>query len=394
MVRCKFCKKYYSCKSSFNRHFKEIHGPKVLCPFCFSYFGRISPHLLRCKIFLRHQINKLKIIGGEIYFVNESNKRKNKKTYKSKIKSVTIDDSIKIENSSFYYSQSMKIGSGSYCDVFYGFNRNTDNNYAVKIFKNIPGNYGKFLLEETMIKNLKDIMIFPSIYYSSRKNLILVESLLGPNLKKLFNFCDNHFPIVTVCYIGIEIISRLQDYHSKGYVHRDIKPSNMLWGNFSQECNESKDNILLIDYDLSGIYKNNNGMHISYEIEEGIIGNIVYKSINSHNLITQTRRDDIESLMYCLIYFFKGDLAWNANNVNTIYKKLNKKLLKKNKQNNEVNERFISKNEIICEFKKRMSSKILCENLPTEFEMILNYAKNLRFDEEPNYELIKDLFKE
>ena len=90
-------------------------------------------------------------------------------------------------------------------------------------------------------------MIFPSIYYSSRKNLILVESLLGPNLKKLFAFCENHFPIITVCYIVIEIISRIQDYHSKGYVHRNIKPSNMLWGIFSQDSNELKENILLID---------------------------------------------------------------------------------------------------------------------------------------------------
>lgn len=48
-------------------------------------------------------------------------------------------------------------------------------------------------------------------------------------------------------------------------------------------------------------------MHISFEREEGIIGNVVYKSINSHNFITQARRDDIESLIYCLIYFFKDD---------------------------------------------------------------------------------------
>lgn len=95
----------------------------------------------------------------------------------------------------------------------------------LKFLKLHQGNYGKFLLEESMIKNIKNITIFPSIYYSSRKNLILVESLLGSNLKKLISFCENHFPIITVCYIGIKINSRIQDYHSKGYVHRNINPS-------------------------------------------------------------------------------------------------------------------------------------------------------------------------
>lgn len=111
---------------------------------------------------------------------------------------------------------------------FYGVNKNTNNQYSVKIFKSRPGNYEKILLEESILKKLKDITVLPSIYYSSRKNLILVESLLGPSLKKLCEFFDNHFPLVTVCYFGIEILSSLQDYHSKGYVHRDIKPSNMI----------------------------------------------------------------------------------------------------------------------------------------------------------------------
>lgn len=120
MVRCKFCNKPYSCKLSSTRHFNECHRPKVLCPYCFNYFGRLNPHLLRCKKFQRHQINKLQIIGGEVYFFNEPNKRKNynKNLTKSKIKkSVYFDDSIKNKNSSFYYSPSMKIESGFYCDV-------------------------------------------------------------------------------------------------------------------------------------------------------------------------------------------------------------------------------------------------------------------------------------
>lgn len=173
--------------------------------------------------------------------------------------------------------------------------------YAIKIFNNTEGNYEKFLFEEAMLKDLKKLTLFPILYHSSRENLILVESLLGPSLRKLCSFCDNKFPISTMCYIGIEIISRLQDFHSYGYLHRDLKPSNFVWGNFSKNTNDFNDNILLINYDLSGRYKKNNNEHIEEEVEVDILGCRFYKSINSSVNITASRRDGLQSLLYCLI---------------------------------------------------------------------------------------------
>ena len=161
--------------------------------------------------------------------------------------------------------------------------------------------------------------------------MIIVESLLGPNLKKLLTFCDNKFPIITVCYIGIEVISRLLDYHEKGYIHRDIKPSNLVWGNLSDNLNELKDNIILIDYNLSGIYKLDNETHIPYGKDEVFFGNSAYNSINSYQYIAHSRRDDIELLMYVLIYLYKGDLPWNNETITNLYNKLNRRKLKKMK---------------------------------------------------------------
>ena len=47
--------------------------------------------------------------------------------------------------------------------------RNTNNKYIVNIFKNIPGNYEKFLLVEIMTKNLKEIIMLPPIFIIQEK---------------------------------------------------------------------------------------------------------------------------------------------------------------------------------------------------------------------------------
>ena len=70
-----------------------------------------------------------------------------------------------------------------------------------------------------MLEKLTDSISFPLLFYYSIKHLILVESCHGPNLKQLFKFCGNKFPLRTVCMIGIEIISRLQEFHSKFYLN-------------------------------------------------------------------------------------------------------------------------------------------------------------------------------
>lgn len=395
MVRCKICLKELSNNSSKYRHIREVHGPKKLCPFCFDFYGRLSHHYNSCKKYLSYQLHKLKVIGQEIYFINEPKKRNDSKRANKKLTSKSrLKGAVNIGKTNYYYYPDKLIGRGSFCNVYYGFDNLIKRECAIKIFNDAEGNYEKFLFEELLLKDLKKLTLFPKLYYSSREDLILVESLLGPSIRKLFSFCGNIFPICTICYIGIEVISRLQEYHSYGYLHRDLKPSNFVWGNFSKSTNDFNDNILLIDYDLSGRYKTKDNKHIQYEIEVDTFGCKLYKSINSSDNVSVSRRDDLESLLYCLIYLFNGgDLPWNKTTIDQIYAKVNRKELKNKKNNKEENVSLISKSSIEYELKKGISPKVLCKDLPTEFEVILYYIRNLKFDEEPNYELIKDLFK-
>ena len=83
-----------------------------------------------------------------------------------------------------------------------------------------------------------------------------------------------------------------------------------------------------------------------------------------------TRRDDLESIGYMLIYLIKGKLPWSEY--------LNK----------ELGERF----EIIFNIKRNISNEVLCKDLPSEICEYMNYVKALKFDEEPNYNELKKLF--
>eukprot|EP00826_Nyctotherus_ovalis_P025591 TRINITY_DN1984_c0_g1_i12.p1 TRINITY_DN1984_c0_g1~~TRINITY_DN1984_c0_g1_i12.p1 ORF type:complete len:255 (+),score=55.45 TRINITY_DN1984_c0_g1_i12:752-1516(+) len=116
-----------------------------------------------------------------------------------------------------------------------------------------------------------------------------------------------------------------------------------------------------------------------YRSNKSLTGTVRYASINTHMGIEQSRRDDIESMMYVLIYFLKGKLPWQG-------------VLGKNKH---------EKYKKIMQIKIATPVERLCENCPCkfhlqildEFQDILKYARSLKFDEDPDHSLIKKQLK-
>ena len=194
----------------------------------------------------------------------------------------------------------------------------------------------------------------------------IITELLGPNLMDLYRFCNNKtFTIHTICLIAIQLINRIEFLHRHHYIHRDIKPENFVIGI------EDKSNIIyLIDFGLSKRYKNpKNNQHIPYREERPLTGTIRYVSINTHLGIEQSRRDDLESIAYILIFFLRGNLPWQG--------------LKS----------FIgNKYQRIMENKLQIPTEILCYGLPEEIECYLNYCKSLKFEDRPDYDYIRGLF--
>ena len=194
-------------------------------------------------------------------------------------------------------------------------------------------------------------------------NYLIIE-FLGPNLIDLFHFCKKKtFTISSVCLIGLQILNRIENLHKHYYIHRDIKPENFVIG-----IDDQSNVIYLIDFGLSKRYKNpKTHQHIPYREGRALTGTARYVSINTHLGIEQSRRDDLESIGYLLIFFLRGSLPWQGLRIG--------------------DDRY----RRIMEKKLQIPTEILCFGLPDEIGIYLNYCKSLKFEDRPDYDYLRNL---
>lgn len=134
----------------------------------------------------------------------------------------------------------------------------------------------------------------------------MVMDLLGPSLEDLFTFCKRKFTLKTVVILGEQMVQRLEYLHNNHFIHRDMKPDNFLVGVGKKEYM-----LYMIDFGLAKRYRDpKTGEHIPYRDNKSLTGTARYASVNTHLGIEQSRRDDLESICYILIYFLKGTLPW------------------------------------------------------------------------------------
>lgn len=108
-------------------------------------------------------------------------------------------------------------------------------------------------------------------------------------------------------------------------IHRDIKPDNFLIG-----VEKKKNQVYIIDFGLAKRFRDpKTGLHIEYKDGKSLTGTARYASIYTHLGIEQSRRDDLESLAYSLIYFNNGMLPWQRTKGKSKSSKYHKILEKK-----------------------------------------------------------------
>lgn len=263
------------------------------------------------------------------------------------------------------YTLIEKIGKGSFGEV-YRVHDKDGNEYACKAEKTSSKN--RLRGESYIYKRFasKKLECVPKVYnyIETPKVNLLVMQLLGKSLDIIFEECGNKLDVGTVMKLAITIIDNLEKIHRIGIIHRDIKPNNFMFG-----LNKKNNHLYVMDFGLSKKWYIKK-QHIPYRSGRSMIGTARYASMNIHVGLEPSRRDDMESVGYMLIYLVKGRLPWQG--------------LKKKTKENPIDK--------IGEKKMLVNLRTLCEDLPECFYEYIDNTRNLQFTEKPDYKYLKQLF--
>ena len=262
------------------------------------------------------------------------------------------------------YKVNKIIGRGSYSSIFQGKNiinnelvaiKAENNNKRIKMLDNDA--YFLLFLKNVGIPEVKSFGIY-------KNYKVLVETLLGDDLINIFK--NKKINGKDIYMIFIQLIDRLEYIHSKYIIHRDLKPENIMFDL------ETKKIIYLIDFGFAKKYRSGKTKkHIKYSISNMLIGSERYCSHNAIFGAEQSRRDDLESAGYTMIYLAQNyKLPWSNINIK------------------ESSKRY----EYLQKIKKEITPETLCQNLPKAFCDYMKYVKNLKFEEDPDYNYLRGLF--
>jgi len=266
-----------------------------------------------------------------------------------------------------------KLGAGCFGEVFKGVVIATKQDVAVK-FEDASSNSAQKQLEHEagmlllMAKDGLQPQGFAEHFYHGKEGnyYCLVMEFLGKSLEDRVQGQEGKFTAKTSCLVAEQLLMRIEYLHAKCIVHRDIKPENFIFG-----VKEKIHHLYLIDFGLSKKYFDPaHSGHAPMRTKLSLTGTARYASINAHKGIEQSRRDDLEAIGHMLLYFLRGHLPWSGLDAKSKAEKYRK----------------------IMETKENTDLKELCSGFPEAFQTYLEYARNLQFDQRPDYKHCHNLF--
>ena len=196
---------------------------------------------------------------------------------------------------------------------------------------------------------------------------VLVMELLGKSLEDIkLMLPSKKMTIPCVCKLSYQMLQILEHIHRKSFLHRDVKPDNFIMG-----IGPNSHLLYMIDFGFAKTYRDPTTLaHHPMQKGAGITGTARFASINTLSGYTQSRRDDLESLGYVIVYIAKGTLPWaniKCDNKDALYSR-------------------------ILETKIQTTPENLCSGLPAQFEEYIKYIRGMSYEQEPNYKYLRNLF--
>ena len=196
---------------------------------------------------------------------------------------------------------------------------------------------------------------------------VLVMELLGKSLEDIKSILPSKkMTIPCICKLSYQMLQILEHIHKRSFIHRDVKPENFIMG-----LGPNNKFLYMIDFGFAKTYRDPTTLaHYPLKKNDGITGTARYASINTLRGFTQSRKDDLESLAYVIIYLSKGTLPWaniTSDNKDELYNRITKVKFETTVEN-------------------------LCSGLPQQFLDFVRYIRGMTFEQEPDYKYLRNLF--
>ncbi|KAG8389192.1 hypothetical protein BUALT_Bualt02G0203400 [Buddleja alternifolia] len=279
-----------------------------------------------------------------------------------------------------------KIGSGSFGELFLGGNLQNGEEVAIKL-EPVKTKHPQLHYESKIYMLLQGGTGIPNLKWfgvEGEYNVMVID-LLGPSLEDLFNYCNRKFSLKTVLMLADQLVYVIDFGLAKKYrdlqTHKHIPYRTLDWHfNDVEVCAVvlSQNSVvpcisktMQFTFCLRYIYQ---VYLLTFHPRENknLTGTARYASVNTHLGVEQSRRDDLESLGYVLMYFLRGSLPWQGLKAGTKKQKYDK----------------------ISEKKMLTPIEVLCKSYPSEFISYFHYCRSLRFEDKPDYSYLKRLFRD